>query len=435
MAERGANQGIGDREPVTLISTVFPTRANAVFITAVVLGVLFVTAPFLGRVWLPIEDYRGNLVLCLGVALILAAFGSQATLRTGSLILVGTAAIAVGLYGFLEHERKSHEAELIKTYVKGILSGIDSRQYAVRIKFQQDILGAHELNDPQYDFVVFRDDIITTVGTIEVTKKPGGEPIQIVIPKNCFAAGLGTGQLLEWEYHTGDQSVWDRKNHVNIGKFGDPQRAPSECPQLMSDADYPVRSLRGLGLIRLMPRAFAQSTKGSPPALLIDELKSDDLDTRRTARDQIAALPVESLRPVLDSFAAQYKDYRVKLGICVALAEMLRMDKGKGASIRGLLTDADRDQLLDAAGDPDRTVRIYATEFLFDLGDLKTATLAIQRAATTDNDTARYQWLFQAQSGWLKLSKEQREQLQPLLDQIKSRTSGKTLTLLGKFVS
>jgi hypothetical protein len=99
---------------------------------------------------------------------------------------------------------------------------------------------------------------------------------------------------------------------------------------------------------------------------------------------------------------------------------MLRADKKKAEAISNLLTDRDRDLLLSAAGDNDRTVRVYATEFLFDLGDPGAAKLGIARAADTNDETARYQWLFQAQGGWLKLAPEQKRELRPSLDQIKS---------------
>jgi len=95
---------MGSPKPASLINTVFPEKANSVFIAALILGVTFIGVPLIGRYWLSIEPYQVNLAICLGVALILSAFGAQATLRIGGLILAGTAAIVIGLYQILENQ-------------------------------------------------------------------------------------------------------------------------------------------------------------------------------------------------------------------------------------------------------------------------------------------------------------------------------------------
>jgi len=79
------------------------------------------------------------------------------------------------------------------------------------------------------------------------------------------------------------------------------------------------------------------------------------------------------------------------------------------------LSDEDLGLILDFAGDPDRTLRIYATEFLYDLDNPRVTEQAIGRAAATDDDSARYNWLFVSQGGWKVLSAEQKEKLQPAL--------------------
>jgi hypothetical protein len=138
--------------------------------------------------------------------------------------------------------------------------------------------------------------------------------------------------------------------------------------------------------------------------------------------------------PLLGKYWFPIDAYQANLVICLGIALILSAFGAQAEAISGLLTDRDRDLLLSAAGDSDRTVRVYATEFLFDLSDPGAASLGIKRAADTNDETARYQWLFQAQGGWLKLAPEQKRDLRSSLDQIKSHSEGKTRELLGKFV-
>jgi HEAT repeat protein len=116
----------------------------------------------------------------------------------------------------------------------------------------------------------------------------------------------------------------------------------------------------------------------------------------------------------------------------VATVQMLRADKKRADDISKQLKDPDLERLLDAAADPDRTVRIYATEFLFDLGNKTVRQKAIKRAAQTNDDTARYQWLFAAQGGWGDLNKSEKTELAPLLQQAKDKASARTRALFDK---
>lgn len=65
--------------------------------------------------------------------------------------------------------------------------------------------------------------------------------------------------------------------------------------------------------------------------------------------------------------------------------------------------------LLEAAGSKDRTLRIYASEFLYDLGDPEMSRQALALAAKTDDENARYNWLLVAQGGWHKLDAAQKQ--------------------------
>jgi hypothetical protein len=419
--------------PSSLIATVFPTQANTVFWVAIVVGFVFVVLPLVGRRLLSAESYQSNLLLCVGVALILGAVGSQATLKIGGLILAGSAASAVGLYAYLERERIDDFKRLNVSYVRGTLFNVAVRKYSARIKFSKNVLGT--TIEDQYEFVVFYPEMDTSDVLIEITPKPHPDAlIPIHVHANCFKAAVGSGRPLEWEYREAENLIRDRARDVVIGKLGDEKPDRNTCPAVTEAAAGQIRIDRWPGFIST---AYAQGGSQQALGAIIADLRSDDNDTRRVARDQIALLPEDQLRNLLDIFRDQYQNYRIKLGICVGLAEMLRTSKEeRGRVIREkLLNTDDRNLLLDAAGDKDRTVRIYASEFLFDLGDPEVTELAIKRASETSDETAQYQWLFLSQDGWRRLSAEKRAALGPLIKQIKARAGGKTRKLIDQLSS
>lgn len=187
----------------------------------------------------------------------------------------------------------------------------------------------------------------------------------------------------------------------------------------------------------LISTAFAQETSQVDVPLMLRRLKADDTATRRSARDALSHASLDSIPVIMDAFRRESTHdepmvYQVKLGVCVALAQMLRADKSRGPAISGKLSEDDLNSLLDAAGDLDRTVRVYATEFLFDLGDTRTTKLAIRRAATTTDDNARYNWLFVAQDGWRKLTGADKAALADSLNEAKRRSGANTLPLFEK---
>lgn len=80
-------------------------------------------------------------------------------------------------------------------------------------------------------------------------------------------------------------------------------------------------------------------------------------------------------------------------------------------------------------------MRVYATEFLFDLGDPRATKLAIQRAAVTSDDNARYNWLLVAQAAWFKLTEGEKKALADALERAKQQSGTKTRALLDKLKS
>lgn len=123
---------------------------------------------------------------------------------------------------------------------------------------------------------------------------------------------------------------------------------------------------------------------------LAANLLSDNKATRRAARTSLADLGVPLVRPALDVISQSGTPYRLTLGLVVALTEMMRANKKPRRLISGELSDDDLRVLVPLAANPDRTIRIYASEFLYDLGDPRSFSLAVEAFQGTNESNARY---------------------------------------------
>ena len=85
-SKAGTSAPRSESAPKTLIEAAFPTHATQVFYAAIAVGLALVVVSL--QTFLPIGLLQSNLLLCVGVALVLAAFGGQANIRAGRIIVV-----------------------------------------------------------------------------------------------------------------------------------------------------------------------------------------------------------------------------------------------------------------------------------------------------------------------------------------------------------
>ena len=407
----------------SLIQIAFPQQAHVVFFTAIVLGLALIGLPTIFRPYFALNGTQSNLVLCIGAALVLAAFGGQATVQIGSVIMAGVAAVAVGLFVYLQNISDS-------LFLKGTVHFFDYAKYeALDMNQNTRVLGRITQNNtnPQrsrYDFVLFKEEIDGQIIEVSLTRRGTKAEQLLSVDVGDIAWAFGDRRRLEWELH--EVEVEQEKVLTLFERF----RKKEIAREKVVGAQREATNRTGWALIS---PAFAQGVPGKiDVALMLERLTSDDTATRRDARDALAKAPIESLPRIMQAFREQVGDYQVKLGICVALTQMLRADKKRAPDISRLLTEDDVTRLIDAAGDPDRTVRVYATEFLFDLGDPRATKLAIRRAAATSDDNARYNWLLVAQAAWFKLTDAEKRALADALDQAKQQSGSKTRALFDK---
>jgi len=421
-ANGGAQRNAKGEANQTLIQVAFPQQANVVFFAAILTGLALICLTTIFRSYFAVNGTQSNLVLCIGAALVLAAFGGQATVRVGGIIMAGVAAVALGLFVYLQHVSQD-------LLLEGTIHSFDHDRYeSLDITQKHPMLGRinnQHKSDPKrsrYDFVIFKKEIDGQTIDIGLTTRNTKTEQLLVVEVSDIEWAFG-GQRLEWELR--EETVGQDKILTLYQRFGKKIVARENVVGT-------GRTMRNTTDPFLISTAFAQETSPVDVPLMLARLKADDTATRRGARDALSHASLDLIPVIMDAFHREWTNYQVKLGVCVALAQMLRTDKSRGRAISGKLSEDDLNSLLDAAGDPDRTVRVYATEFLFDLGDTRTTNLAIRRAATTTDDNARYNWLFVAQDGWRKLKGPDKAALADSLNQAKQRSGANTLPLFEK---
>src|SRR5258708_22477811 len=84
-----------------LIELLFPKNPSVVFFAALLAGFALILLPTAFRSYFAVNGTQANLVLCIGAAIVLVAFG-QATVRIGGFIAAGAAGLAFGLVAYFD---------------------------------------------------------------------------------------------------------------------------------------------------------------------------------------------------------------------------------------------------------------------------------------------------------------------------------------------
>jgi hypothetical protein len=421
-----ASKGSGDGK--SLIQVAFPTRPTIVFFTAIGLGLLLVGSSTVFRHYFALNGIQSNLVLCIGCALVLAAFGGQATVKIGGVIMAGAAALALGLFVYLHNISNT-------LFLRGSVYPFDFDKYvSLDMKRHSRVHGRIDQDDTntkrsRYDFVLFEDENEgNTLEVIVIARDDSEHRLSVSVADVAWA--FGNKGPLEWqlrEVPQGQETVltlFDPSGRKEIAREG---------TVLFSNGSPETVSNEGWRSIDWTPVALAAgiAQKIDVPSMLL-RLKSDDAATRRDARTALSYAPPNDVPAIMQAFARQVGDYRVKLGVCAAMSQMLRRNKSSASEISRRLRMDDIGRFLDAAGDRDATIRSYATEFLIALRDPRASSLAVSRAAATKDDNARYNWLLVAQSAWTQIPAAEKRALSPQIQQVREAAGPKTKPLVEK---
>ena len=406
----------------TLVQVAFPTQGSAVLVGAVVLGLILVAAGLLAKTMAQNLDVQSNVCLAAGIGLILAAFGGQANVKFGGIVLVGVA----GIVGFLlwwlaDQDRLKFDREVAifsrDSFVSGRIA-LDPHQFGI---IPEKKFYISEGNN-YFDFAVRLADVKKGFTSLAITRVSKALPsceqpaedcqVPFVIPSALFLAA--EKEPIYWSFQESKMAFYDGANQrvfgLDIPLVEPLQTGEASLPSFFSMAAYAQEVTADAPVEAVVDPALA---------VALAQLQSEDADERRRARSDLANGPVQWAKPIADELLKDEDIYRVQLGTLVALAEMLREKKESAQSVRAALDTTHLQALVAASANSDRTVRIYAGEFLYDLADPRTLLPTLNLANTVTDANIKYSLLFVASSAIQSADGDTKQQALSLLEQIK----------------
>jgi hypothetical protein len=398
------------------------SKTDWLFWGGVAVGVFVMITGIVALVWRDVGTTEARLILCSGLGILLGAFGSTAVVKYKGLTITGVAAIAVVLLYVV--------VTLTKSQVTfGSITG-DIKGAIIEVKGDKTYLGAMRDRDRSYEFVIDGSGLDRPFFDVYITFPAGisGQGEQEIIfegiDKKYVEHFLGSGRRIEWRFSRQGENLVEAASREVIAEVGLPK------------AELPTMPRTSRGAWGLVGNAFAQNSPSipppppPPPQVFID-LGSGASSVRRTARSMLADLGPSAVSAMMQELRENQGEYRIRLGILVALADMLRKDKKAAPEVSHQLTSEDLQLIVKALNDPDRTIRVYAGEFLYDLGDPRVVPLAL--AAARDEQTTPdglYLDLFVIKGAYRRLSPSEQKETWEALQAIRPNAGAKAQELI-----
>ncbi|MBN8739220.1 MAG: hypothetical protein BGP24_09380 [Lysobacterales bacterium 69-70] len=334
------------------------------------------------------------LIICSGLAIVLCVFGSKASDRRVKGLAIG-GALAASCYLFHTVTDRI-QMSVVKIDISGITRGASVDLFS---SSDQQIFGAPRRKS--YQFIAFADDLDSKWLSLDIVLAatpdlPEGREILFdCVPRSAIDRHLGSRETVQWRVDMDKgELVAHGSSPVLIARVG-PCRNDAA---MASPTRWPS----------LIATAYAQA-----PANIAQSLRDLDADStalRREARKALAAQGSDGVKPIMQQWTVAKDSYRVRLGSTVALAEMLRSRQDDRKAVGAQLSDNDLELITQTLSDQDRTVRVYAGEFLTDLGDKRLAPIALQQLRTA-SDEGQYQLALVLESVVPELSPTERDRL------------------------
>jgi hypothetical protein len=310
-----------------------------------------------------------SLATCVGFGIVLAAFGSRAGGSWGGWSATGAGAMAILLF------------VLLMLYTPPPTS--DFRKYGqIRGNFEK-VLDFHIVDDhPLFEykdtgtssiqFVVLNKRFKTQIINIQVTTVESDQQ------KRWFEM-IGDGNYIVTKYfdrNSDDTIKWyfdyEKKlvkdgNHVLFKEGDDFDEQAIKHSYFEQHQDH----------FFLITKAFA-APLSADLASSIAGLSSENPAIWRNSREALAAVGPGAVKPMMAVLLQSPNTYLIKLGVILALNDMLRTNPNQRSEISKALDDASIGFLVGLASDSDKTVRLQATEFLHDLKDIREVTSSLE---------------------------------------------------------
>ncbi len=395
-----------------------PRWGDPIFRAGLLVGAALFAIGILCQTFNLIAPTLSILVVCSGLGIIFGAFGSTAVINYKGVVVAGVAAIAVVLL-------------LVVDFVM--------RESLVRIEVDGDVRGARlELfGDSAYPgadhdgrrfefFIVGREitkDRLSLIVSLPPDDRDGRADMREVvfdcIPATAITRFIGGGKTLQWRFDAGRELL--------TGLDGGPVRSG---PCMDGGALGP--DFAALEALSPIGPALADETADIPTILA--DLESESAAVRRNARTALAEIGLPAVRPMMGYWAAHPGSYQVRLGVSVALTEFLRNRKGDRKAVSAVLSADDLELLAVAAADDDRTLRVYASEFLYDLGDPRIVPIAARLFESAGED-GRYNLIVVMGGTVPNLSEVDKDALRKTLQGWEALVGPKTDKLIASIVN
>ncbi len=381
------------------------------------LGVgLALTALGIAMQWLSVLGItQSALILCSGLGIIFGAFGSMATIRYKGVVIAGVAAIAIVLLVVVHHYIRE---DVVIVQIDGDVKDAKIALIGERHYWGAELGGTYEILILA-DGGEIRQDRMHLI--IEVPEGTNGHYREIpfdCVPTDAIAPYLGSGRKLQWRFNKAAEQITDSRG-----------RTIDQGP-CKGRVDAAPEAAWGVPF-GLVGSAHAQ---GDAIGAALVALESDSSIVRREARSKLADQGLDAIRPMLDFLVLDPRSYRKTLGVSVALTEMLRERKDQRQEFIEVISEPDLRELAKAAGDPDRTIRIYASEFLFDLGDPRVVPIALEIFPNASAD-GKYNLLIVVQGAVPYLTEGGQKELRAALHEIRPSVGTNTNTLIDRILT
>lgn len=394
-----------------------------------------------GGAYLALSDATSRiypLTMCIGFGLLLAAFGTRAVVRGGRAesagVVAGAGAVAVALYAvFVWLTPDTAAAVRIK---KIDLSGDLERVTDLRLIDDAPLFSARTDDARSYKFIVLDPRLASPVLRLLVeTREPaeGREIFEMRAQREQVQRLLEESPNQSWRLNYAAQTVTDHQRRVVF-------RAGDELDELLLQGRPDAPQAFRLGLVG---SALAGDLLADPASIagLIADLQAADAGVRRLARDRLAAIGPAAVPALMAAFATAPEAYRLRLGVAYALNAMLRARPEAASELARQLTDTDIDRLVAAVGDPDKTVRLYVTEFLYQLGDPRSIRAGLRvvegrdtRVAPAEQSNAAYNSLLVIKSASGQLSAETKAEIAASIDKAVPVAAPRTRSLADQII-
>lgn len=422
----------------TLLQIAFPAQANLVMFLAVVLGTIFVASGVFTKLFTS-ADVLANAIAATGIGLVLAAFGGQANAKFGSFVLAGVAAITGFLLYFLADQSQKQFDRDQSSYVFGKIA-IDSGSFDISLKSRTKFYGLIEKNS--YGFVALMRDVKDGLLELSLADPKRVLPycreldsdmdceIPFRIPQEPFDDAVKSRKSIEWKFVPSEMAFYDSETNQRV--FGLERPEVKLAHQSLPFLSAFITSAHAQENATTQIEPIGEITMDPGLALALERLRSDDVSIRRDARDTLALGPIDWVSPIAQAMVENADIYRVRLGGAVALAEMLRYKKEQRKAVQEVLSHDQIDALLKAASDKDRTLRIYASEFLYDLADPRSVAPALELVDKTDNPDGKYNLILVVSSALGDADPALKSSATEILKRVRPQVGTKTQMLVDR---